>query len=398
MWKVLIADDEPKIRRGLHAQLLRMGLPVEICGEAEDGETALVAAESLRPDILLVDINMPFLSGLEFIEKLRRTRSDVKIIVVTGYEDFTYLKKSLELSVHAYLLKPVDERELREALASAIEQLESERARNRHFEWAIAQLGRRRDFLREEFLRDAVTGQLTPDEIRDFRAYFDFPEPKRLYLMLIVARRAAEAEKPWQHLMLQYALTDALLPVTAHCRYTCLFSDDRSNMLILYDADEEMDEALVEAVKKAAGGEFGMIVQIETEPVPSLTMLERAYDVALERLSRTVKLSPVVEAARAYIAKNYSNADLSLSDAASALCINSSYLSRLMKQELGMSFAKYLTTVRISEAVSLMRAPGARVRLVSEQVGYSAANYFSTAFKKVMGISPAEYRTEEKTP
>ena len=88
MWGVLIADDEPKIRRGLRAQLSRLELPLRVVAEAEDGEMALEAAEKYRPDILLVDINMPFMNGLAFISALRRTRADARIIVITGYEEF----------------------------------------------------------------------------------------------------------------------------------------------------------------------------------------------------------------------------------------------------------------------------------------------------------------------
>ena len=121
-WKILIADDEPKIRRGLHAQIDRLSLPCEVCAEAEDGEIALEAAERLRPDILLVDINMPFVNGLDFIEALRRTRADARVILITGYEEFEYARRALELDVHAYLLKPIDVEELRRAVETAIDQ------------------------------------------------------------------------------------------------------------------------------------------------------------------------------------------------------------------------------------------------------------------------------------
>ena len=126
VWDVLIADDEPKIRRGLHAQLGRLGLPIRVVAEAEDGERALEAAERCRPDILLVDINMPFMNGLEFIDALRRTRADAKVIVITGYEEFEYAKRALELNVQAYLLKPIEIEELRATLVTAIEGLEIE--------------------------------------------------------------------------------------------------------------------------------------------------------------------------------------------------------------------------------------------------------------------------------
>ncbi len=394
-WKILIADDEPKIRRGLHAQIDRLGLPCEVCAEAEDGEIALEAAERLRPDILLVDINMPFVNGLDFIEALRRTRADARVILITGYEEFEYARRALELDVHAYLLKPINVEELRRAVETAIDQLEISRQRNRHFEWAIAQIGNRREFLREEFLRDAVSGRLEADEIREFRVYFDFPEPERMMLMLISARSSAAREKPWQHTLRQYALQDALQE-GPELRYRCLFSDDRGNVLLLYDAPPELDARLAEAVHAALGGELGLTVQLETEPVTSLTRIAEAYDSAMERMLSSAQLSPIVEGAKAYIAAHHSDPDLSLMEVAEALNVHPAYLSRTMKQELGMPFAKYLTNVRIGKAVQLMRDPSIRIWKVAEMVGYSGGNYFSAAFKKVLGVSPADYRMEDK--
>lgn len=394
-WKILIADDEPKIRRGLHAQIDRLGLPCEVCAEAEDGEIALEAAERLRPDILLVDINMPFVNGLDFIEALRRTRADARVILITGYEEFEYARRALELDVQAYLLKPINVEELRRAVETAIDQLEVSRQRNRHFEWAIAQIGNRREFLREEFLRDAVSGRLEADEIREFRVYFDFPEPERMMLMLISARSSATREKPWQHTLRQYALQDALQE-SPELRYRCLFSDDRGNVLLLYDAPPELDARLAEAVHAALGGELGLTVQLETEPVTSLTRIAEAYDSAMERMLSSAQLSPIVEGAKAYIAAHHSDPDLSLMEVAEALNVHPAYLSRTMKQELGMPFAKYLTNVRIGKAVQLMRDPSIRIWKVAEMVGYSGGNYFSAAFKKVLGVSPADYRMEDK--
>ena len=395
-WKILIADDEPKIRRGLHAQIDRLGLPCEVCAEAEDGEIALEAAERLRPDILLVDINMPFVNGLDFIQALRRTRADARVILITGYEEFEYARRALELDVHAYLLKPIDVGELRRAVETAIDQLEVSRQRNRHFEWAIAQIGNRREFLREEFLRDAVSGRLEADEIREFRVYFDFPEPERMMLMLISARSSAAGEKPWQHTLRQYALQDALQDGPEGLAYRCLFSDDRGNVLLLYDAPPELDARLTEAVRAALGGELGLTVQLEMEPVASLTRIAEAYDSAMERLLSSAQLSPIVDGAKAYIAAHYADPDLSLMEVAEALNAHPAYLSRTMKQELGMPFAKYLTNVRIGKAVQLMRDPSIRIWKVAELVGYSGGNYFSAAFKKVLGVSPAYYRMEDK--
>ena len=395
-WKILIADDEPKIRRGLHAQIDKLNLPCEVCAEAEDGEIALEAAERLRPDILLVDINMPFMNGLDFIAALRRTRADARVILTTGYEEFEYARRALSLNVHAYLLKPIDIQELRRAIETAITQLETEREHSRHFEWAIAQIGNRREFLREEFLRDAVSGRLDLGEIRDFRVYFDFPRPKRLMLMLVSAHSSSQEEKPWQHLLRQYALQDAVGGAAEKPEFHCLFSDDRGNVLMLYDGPEAVDAAMEEVARTALSAELGVTVQTALAPVPSLTALVEAYDAALEQLLSSARVSPVVDSAKRYIAAHYADPDLALGHVAQELHIHPAYLSRLMKQELGMPFAKYLTHVRIGHAAQLMRDPTLRVWQVAELVGYSGGNYFSAAFKKVLGVSPAEYRTEDR--
>jgi two-component system response regulator YesN len=72
MWKVLIADDEPKIRRGLSSSIERLRPDMTVVAEAEDGKDALAKTKSEKPDILMIDIRMPFLNGLELIEKIKR--------------------------------------------------------------------------------------------------------------------------------------------------------------------------------------------------------------------------------------------------------------------------------------------------------------------------------------
>ena len=215
-------------------------------------------------------------------------------------------------------------------------------------------------------------------------------------LMLISARSSAAGEKPWQHTLRQYALQDALQEGPEGMRYRCLFSDDRGNVLLLYDAPPELDARLSEAVRAALGGELGLTVRLETEPVTSLTRIAEAYDSAMERMLSSAQLSPIVEGAKTYITAHHADPDLSLMEVAEALNVHPAYLSRTMKQELGMPFAKYLTNVRIGKAVQLMRDPSIRIWKVAEMVGYSGGNYFSAAFKKVLGVSPADYRMEDK--
>lgn len=393
-WRILIADDEPKIRAGLRNQIERMGLAAVVCGEAEDGELALELTERERPDIVLVDINMPFVNGLDFIRAISRARQDIRIIVITGYDKFEYARAAVDLKVQAYLLKPIDLEELRRVLIACMDELESERAHNRHFEWAISQINARRDSLREAFLRDAVAGRLEADEIRDFGVYFDFPRQGAMKLM-VVSPETSGGDRPWTHILRQYALQDTLESDGPEgLLFHCLFRDDLDNVLALYIATGDAEQGLIRAVRQT----LGRSADITVEPVRALEGLAEAYDFAIERMTGHADLSPIVSATKDYIASHYSDSTLDLTKVAGALSVHPVYLSRLMKQELGMPFARYLTHVRIGRAVELMGDSNMKIWQVAQRVGYSGPNYFSAAFKKVLGMSPAEYRSEGKQP
>ncbi len=395
VWKLMIADDEPKIRRGLKNQIAHMGLDIEVVAEADDGELALSTAAKAQPDILLVDINMPFLSGLDFIEQLKKMKSDALIIVITGFEEFEYAKRALELDVYAYLLTPVELGELRQTLDGAILRLSESRERERHFTWALAQLDKRRELLLEEFLLDLAQDRLSEEEIREQAAFLKIPAFSRCALMMIRARPDPSAALLWRPRMLEFAFSNALRGALARCRFSAVYQDEREYLLVLFDADPSLDEALLQAAREA-GAFLSVTTTIALGEADALSALPSVYEKLLETIERDAARPQAVDQAVEYIRLNYPCSALGLDDVARAVGITPSHLSRLMKQELGASFAKYLTTVRISAALTLMRQGDMKIKDIAQKVGYSTQHYFSTAFKKVLGLSPVEYRDEGK--
>ena len=115
MYSVLIADDEAIIRKGLKS-FVEAQDDFQVAGMAEDGQDALSLAEEIVPDICFVDINMPFVNGLDFIERLNIICPGTICVVVTGYDDFSYIQRALRLHVKDYLLKPVNENEFKELM------------------------------------------------------------------------------------------------------------------------------------------------------------------------------------------------------------------------------------------------------------------------------------------
>jgi two-component system, response regulator YesN len=119
MIKILIADDEYHIRNGIIQFIPWREMHIEIAGEAADGFTALSIFEREKPNILLLDINMPGVSGLELAKKVRSQDTKAQIIFLTGYDDFAKAKEALLVQASDYLLKPVSYGELIHALTKA---------------------------------------------------------------------------------------------------------------------------------------------------------------------------------------------------------------------------------------------------------------------------------------
>ncbi|KWX70520.1 response regulator transcription factor [Paenibacillus jilunlii] len=127
MLKVVFADDEPLMLEGLRFLVDWEELDFEVCGEALDGEDALQLIHNTRPDVVITDVRMPVIDGLELIEKFSESDFQPKFIIFSGYADFEYAKKALKYGVSNYLTKPLDEKELTEALQAAARQIHAER-------------------------------------------------------------------------------------------------------------------------------------------------------------------------------------------------------------------------------------------------------------------------------
>ncbi|TCU77379.1 AraC family two component transcriptional regulator [Tissierella praeacuta] len=112
MWKILIVDDEPKIRRGLRKWIEEFDFKFQVVGEAGDYKEALDMAEKYNPDVFLMDINMPMINGLDLTNQLKYRYPNSYTIIISGYDDFEYALRALKLKVFDYLLKPIPKTDL----------------------------------------------------------------------------------------------------------------------------------------------------------------------------------------------------------------------------------------------------------------------------------------------
>ena len=253
MYSVLIADDEAIIRKGLKS-FVEAKEDFQVAGMAEDGQEALSLAEEIVPDVCFVDINMPFVNGLDFIERLNIICPGTICVVVTGYDDFGYIQRALRLHVKDYLLKPVNEAEF-------------------------------------DKLMDKIKG------------------------MLVTKYNDAKIDS-WKEKNLQ---------------------------------------------------------------PDNCTGESPAY-------------SEKIGLARQFIKDNYSDPELTLADTAEHIHVSVPYLSKKFKEETGDSFQNYLQRLRLSKAMAMLKDEEIMIWEIASECGYSSQHYFSTAFKKELGMSPADYR------
>lgn len=112
MKKLIIIDDEPIIRNGLYSEIDWESINVHPLTPASCGDEAVKICQKFSPDIAIVDISLPDISGLELIQIMRKNNPDMKCIILSGYDNFEYAQKAIDIKVNKYLLKPADPEEI----------------------------------------------------------------------------------------------------------------------------------------------------------------------------------------------------------------------------------------------------------------------------------------------
>ena len=393
MWKVLIADDEPKIRRGLRTTVQSLRDDLVVVAEAEDGRAALELTGREAPDILLVDVRMPFLSGLELIERLGALRRDCIIIVVSGHDEFEYAQKALRLGVFEYVLKPVSRETLGAALERAVEELGARRRESQYLGWAREQLDRNLPLLREQFLRDCSAGRLSRTEIQEQLPFLGIelgPNPGLVAVHVAERLLGQEQDRQLTLLGVRRLLEEALRDYAP----LWVFTGDRLEVLALGHASGGPGWAEAPArIEAKARQALARALVVAWRPLHGgIESLPEAYEEATAEIGGAVNHGSFVLLAQNYVEAHIGDAGLSLEEVADSVDISPGYLSRLFKQETGYSFVDYLTRVRVARAVHLMSDPAVKIYEVAESVGYQSQHYFSRAFKRVLGRSPVEMR------
>ncbi len=519
MYKALIADDEIWVASLIKKSVDWEAFGIEIVGETHDGEDAFNKILSLKPDIVITDIRMPGISGLELMEKVRLLGLSVEFIILSGYNSFEYAKEAIKYSAVSFILKPLEPEELEQALTVAIERI-TKNSSNNVGSVAINQIDDLRySFLLKSLYSEQMSAPAIPlEEInKKYSCNFSYGS---FFVVIAYLNRPIEQNKIAQFTSVSNKLLKS--NVSDHyCLYdnsrfiilinTCFSPDDNYDnltQLLLEKLDNlsRADNIEIVLAKGSTEGSFSNINQsfksanrllrnrftqgfrrlykpnnnssnnvhmrmllskelqittmIETFQTVELEIylnnlidqttelsldaeklffvLERIFDVytrsidrmgianfksfssisdfwkeidacntkcELKKCLRKTLIEPIKEyyleqlnqdvhitaQIKAYIGKHYKE-NIRLIDIADHLCRNPSYIGSVFKKDIGIGFNEYIASYRIDISKTYLLEPGFSISQIADMVGFSDVRHFSKTFKKIVGITPAEYR------
>lgn len=188
LYKIMLVDDEEEVRKAIINKMNWEENGFTVVGDAENGQDALEKVEILYPDVIITDIKMPYMDGLELTEKIRVKYPSIKVIIFSGFDDFSYAKEAIRLGVTEYILKPVNVDELTGILKKVKNKLDEEVKSARDIDLIRSRYNDSLPVLREQFLNNLIMGgEYSKEEIeRRLNEYgIDFSEKGKFAVCVI---------------------------------------------------------------------------------------------------------------------------------------------------------------------------------------------------------------------
>lgn len=165
MLKVFLVEDESVVREGLRDNIPWQQYGYDFVGEASDGEMALTQIRKLKPDVLITDIKMPFMDGLSLSSMVSQEFPNMKIVIISGYDDFEYARQAIRVGVEQYLLKPITRATMQKVLLEIREKIETEQEQKNYLEKFKNEMHEYEQYSRRSFFEKLFAGQLSVQQI-----------------------------------------------------------------------------------------------------------------------------------------------------------------------------------------------------------------------------------------
>ena len=413
----MVVDDEYYVRLGIRETIDWGSYGVELVCEAEDGRKGFELALRFLPDIIITDIKMPGIDGLEFVEKCREAGIQSQFIVLSAHEEFSYAKTALKYGASDYLIKPIHNDQMIEAVIKAgkkaIQQNET-RSYYKKLESGIS-------MVKEKALIEILlNSRMSPAEINEKLEIFKLKLLENAnYVVLIriqdyhlaLEKLAPNGLKSIRETL--FAIAGKHLNPNNDCHTYIINKDEEEIVAIVHtDLDDEQAVSKISESCQSILKEMQKVCRDLTITAgismrcDSLDQLSSGYKQAYiasfrNSLQSQYKISyyrdseipghrrEIVDALN-FIRLNYSK-DITVESIASELFISASHLMHLFKSELGKTINECVTEYRIEAAKQMLKNPKYKMLEISQKVGYKNEKYFTRVFKKVTGMNPSDY-------
>ena len=395
MYSLMIVDDESIILNGICDAVKASELPLKAIRTAQSGEEALRKMQEEPCDILLTDIRMPDMDGLAMAARVKEIWPEIRVIFLTGYQDFEYARAALRLKSDDFLLKPSADEKLFAAIDKVIKSLDRE--------W----MGR--------FLRDSGVCENSEKELKDSTLI------RNIFLLYHVQNKRADEREV--HDSLCGMLEKLLRP---YCDGIYYEKHESATVLKLVPAVEEKywEKGVMKFLEEIQSffleqldvdmsiGVTSSAPADRTEELLSQWMKEYGNEAIYGKLvlgnelfagsgfqggqedekEESIESGNYVVRAIADYVKQHPEDDLSLGALSGKFRINPSYLSRIFPQETGQNVSEFIMQVRLEAAKKLLRETDLKVYEIAEKTGFGTPGYFTKVFHKSEKISPKNYR------
>ncbi len=426
-YNILIVDDEPAITNGLAYDIDWSQIGVLEVFKANSMPVALEYLQNNKVDVVITDIRMPGMDGLELAAHIQKKWHFAKTIFISGYDEFEYAQKAIDLGVFSYITKPIPNPRLREVVARALAAMEAEMDRSRLLSRAAQERDDMLAALRErEWNLWIAKGRAAPAAASRERAQIELGD--ELFLLLVAPDERADGISGTNTAEQMLArIADSILFagrgreqhfVDAQDNYVIVASlADRAALQDMYRFMKGMAEAFQAAALRSAKCSvslfFGAIVPLDQahgeymrllcdanarEPrEPGVIMLPESAALLRDTCAAEApasRASRLVEQVCRYARENIQR-EITVADIAAHLHLHPNYLLRLFKEQTGEAVIELLIRTRIERAMELLRTdPQVKIYEVAEAVGYDSVSHFSRIFKRKTGMSPKDYQQQ----
>jgi two-component system, response regulator YesN len=388
-YKVVIADDEKLILKNLAQIIDWQGLDCEIIGTAETGQEVMGIIENQQVDLLLTDISMPEMSGIELLKTLNKFDNKHKpmVILISGYDDFEYAKEGIKNNAFDYILKPIDYDELEDCVKRALNKIKGQKVSVYEHERYV--------------IYDLITSGKVDVQINNKQAlYFTVIIKNYKEDIELIITKMEDFVSKWNANLFVYKLSDrevmVVVEMAKHFINQAADITDAFSQKFLYEGS---DQCII-SVGKVVDQLFE--IKHSVDSAKELLKYENFISgnvLTEERLKKEYKPSQsaadMMEEALDYIRNNFQT-DLGVEQTAEQVGLSVSYFSLLFKQKTGLTFLDYLTNVRMEYACLFLQNTDLKTYEIAEKVGYTDQRYFSQVFKRKMKKTPSEYRKQVK--